>query len=73
MSNRRFPTMPESIVRLPQPPVQPLAPEAFVLCPLKGNPDQWTAQQWLYQRAFEEAQAVVRPSILERNLLTVWN
>ena len=27
----------------------------------------------LYQRAWEEAQAVARPSILERDLLGVWN
>jgi hypothetical protein len=34
---------------------------------------QWTMQQWIYQRAFEQAQAVVRPSIVERDLLGVWN
>jgi hypothetical protein len=32
---------------------------------------QW--QQDLYQWALREAQAVVRPSILERDLLGVWN
>jgi hypothetical protein len=33
-------------------------------------------QAWqlaVYQRAFAEAQAVVRPSILERDLLGSWN
>jgi hypothetical protein len=30
-------------------------------------------QQQIYQLAFQEAQAVARPSILERDLLGVWN
>jgi hypothetical protein len=30
-------------------------------------------QQALYQRALAEAQAVVRPSLPERDLLAVWN
>jgi hypothetical protein len=30
-------------------------------------------QQGLYQWALAQAQAVVRPSILERDLLAVWN
>jgi hypothetical protein len=30
-------------------------------------------QQWVYRCAFEQAQAVTRPSILERDLLGVWN
>jgi hypothetical protein len=37
------------------------------------TPEQWMLQQWLYQQALAEAQAVVRPSILERDLLGVWN
>jgi hypothetical protein len=32
---------------------------------------QW--QQRVYQLAFEQAQAVVRPSLPERDLLGVWN
>jgi hypothetical protein len=35
--------------------------------------DQLLWQQWVYRCAFEQAQAVVRPSILERDLLGVWN
>jgi hypothetical protein len=64
---------PESI-RLPQPPAPPINPCAFMLVavPVEST-QQWTAQQWMYQRAFEAAQAVVRPSILERDLLGVWN
>ncbi len=30
-------------------------------------------QQRLYQIAYQEAQAVVRPSLLERDLMGVWN
>lgn len=35
--------------------------------------EQWLTMQVVYQLAFEEAQAVVRPSLLERDLLGVWN
>jgi hypothetical protein len=55
----------------------PLCPGSFVLCALGAFPgmawQQWMCQQWLYMRAFEEAQAVVRPSLPERDLLAVWN
>jgi hypothetical protein len=33
---------------------------------------QWQQQQ-VYRLAFEQAQAVVRPSLPERDLLGVWN
>ncbi len=55
------------------PPPQP----AFLMIPLAClpplAPPQWLYQQALYQWAFDEAQKVVRPSILERDLLGVWN
>jgi hypothetical protein len=48
------------------------SPAAFVFCPVMGLPFQpW--QQELYARALTQAQAVVRPSLLERDLLGVWN
>jgi hypothetical protein len=58
--------------QLPQAPSIPQA--AFCACPpcLMRGP-AWAWQQQVYQRAFAEAQAVVRPSILERDLLGVWN
>jgi hypothetical protein len=66
-------TMEPPPIRLPQPPA-PLNPWAFMLCPcVAASQQQWTFQQMLYQRAYEAAQAVVRPSILERDLLGVWN
>jgi hypothetical protein len=51
---------------------QPLNSTAFCVCPT--NPfGTWPWQQLVYQIAFREAQAVVRPSLLERDLLGVWN
>jgi hypothetical protein len=63
-------------------PARPVAnpspsPAAFLLCPLMGLPacspahNQW--QQSLYEYALAQAQAVVRPSLPERDLLAVWN
>lgn len=64
-------------VRLPQPPPPQVAADAFIMCPFgcaaTANPVQWLCQQALYRWAFEQAQAVARPSILERDLLGVWN
>jgi hypothetical protein len=63
-------------------PAQPVAdpspaPTAFLLCPLPGlpfaSPAQCQWQQDLYAWALAQAQAVVRPSLLERDLLGVWN
>jgi hypothetical protein len=67
-------TMESEPIPLPQPPGPAISPCAFILFAIPVTSlDQWTVQQWLYQRAFEAAQAVVRPSILERDLLGVWN
>ncbi|HTU93120.1 MAG TPA: hypothetical protein VMF69_23770 [Gemmataceae bacterium] len=63
-------------------PAKPLAnpapsPQAFLLCPLMGlpfaSPAQFQWQQELYAWAMAQAQAVVRPSLPERDLLGVWN
>jgi len=63
--------------RLPAPPPPTPEPGAFVLTPfacLPGStPEVAAQQQALYRWAFEQAQAVVQPSILERDLLGVWN
>ena len=61
----------------PQPQARPISTAAFCACPMAlvmGVPAvalQW--QQRIYQLAFEQAQAVVRPSLPERDLLGVWN
>ena len=55
------------------PPPQPSACAfMWIVVPMECC-QQWAMQQWIYQRAFEQAQAVVRPSIVERDLLGVWN
>jgi hypothetical protein len=52
-------------------------PGAFVLWPSAClppvSPEQGLWQQALYHWAFTEAQAVVQPSLPERDLLAVWN
>jgi hypothetical protein len=69
MSRQRF--------RLPAPPAELPAEGAFVIIPVAnlpaGRPDQVAWQRALYEWAFAEAQAVVQPSLLERDLLGVWN
>jgi hypothetical protein len=76
MRTTRFSAEPEPI-RLPRPPAPAPSLAAFVLCPAAqfpgACPEQWLWQQYLYQRAFEIAQAVAQPSLLERDLLGVWN
>jgi hypothetical protein len=62
---------------LPRPNAQPLLPAGFSLCPVAaiGRLDavQWLMVQELYRQALEQAQAVARPSLPERDLLAVWN
>lgn len=63
--------------RLPQPPTPTPVPGSFVLCPVVLCQGFLAAQlpwQWqVYHLAFEQAQAVARPSLPERDLLGVWN
>jgi hypothetical protein len=49
------------------------SPAAFALCPVMGLPNHCQWQQGLYEYALAQARAVVRPSLLERDLLAVWN
>ncbi len=59
---------------IPHPPAVPA--NAFVAVPLAAwpaHPLLWQAQQAIYQMAREEALAVVRPSIVERDLAGRWN
>ena len=76
MSRQRLPSDAES-VRLPKPPPPAIPADAFVMYPCGASPAadpvQWLCQQALYRWAFEQAQAVAQPSILERDLLGVWN
>ena len=46
----------------------------FILYPVQyGSPVELFWQQELYRWALAQAQAVVRPSLPERDLLAVWN
>lgn len=51
----------------------PPAPDAFLMLPTELLSALTPEQKALYAWALAEAQAVVRPSILERDLLGVWN
>jgi hypothetical protein len=61
----------------PSRPQQPqITPQAFMMCPRALLPGSGSAQQFwqhIYWLAFAEAQAVVRPSLIERDLLASWN
>lgn len=78
MQRHRFldQTLPQQ-VRLPHPRPAAINPSAFCAYPVGpvsgggGGASHW--QQWIYQVAFEQAQAVVRPSLPERDLLGNWN
>jgi hypothetical protein len=65
------------VYRLPRPAAPAIAPGSFMTCPcmlLQGQTmQQCQWQQYLYQVAFEQAQAQAQPSLLERDLLAVWN
>lgn len=62
---------------LPRPAAPVSSPAAFACLPLVCLPLASPAQaMWLealYRHAFEQAQAVARPSLMERDLLGVWN
>lgn len=76
MNRNRFLSDAE-VYRLPRPAAPAMAPHAFTPCPgilLNGLSAEFlSCQQWIYQMAFQQAQAVVQPSLLERDLLAVWN
>lgn len=63
--------------RLPPPPAPTFQPQSFALCTAATIPGctvaQWADMRQLYDLAFEQAQAQVRPSILERDAFTCWN
>jgi hypothetical protein len=66
--NRLFSEMPERRLSDPTP-----SPAAFLLFPLVFSPLAAQHQFALYEWALNQAKAVVRPSVLERDLLAVWN
>ncbi len=64
-------------VRVPHAEAPEVSPGSFVLLPVAWLPaagaEQRRAQQWVYQWAWAQAQATLRPSLPERDLLAVWN
>jgi hypothetical protein len=76
MQHHRFSSQAEHHY-LPQPPAPAFTPGSFVACPLallQGlSAAQLAGQAAVYQLAFEQAQAILRPSLPERDLLAVWN
>ncbi|MBL8797578.1 MAG: hypothetical protein JNM56_27005 [Planctomycetia bacterium] len=57
------------LLRLPRPAPAAITPRGFICSICQPSP----VQQALYQLAFEQAQAVARPSLPERDLAAVWN
>ncbi len=74
-----FRDLPQDVVsyRLPQPPPQEITPAGFCACPvvlmqgLTGG--EMIARMAAYQLAYEQAQIEAAPSLIERDLLGVWN
>jgi hypothetical protein len=61
-------------VILPRAPVPAFNMASFMLCGVHcACPAQSAWQLELYRWAFAQAEAVAQPSILERDLLAVWN
>lgn len=67
----------EATILVPQPPEPQITPQGFMLLVVNGwpcqCPSQWALQQWIYEQAYQKAQATVRPSLVERDLLGHWN
>ncbi len=64
------------LLNAPRPTLPGACAGGFMACPLAlvhALPQQWAWQQQVYQAAFRQAQAVVRPSVLERVMNAVWN
>jgi len=76
MHRNRITAEAESI-RLPRAPQAPVQPQSFFWYPVSWLPGNGAARgsalEELYRLAFEQAQAVARPSLPERDLLAVWN
>jgi hypothetical protein len=67
----------EPMVRIPQLPAPLMSSCAFAACSPAAIPgltaEQMQQMQLLYQYALQQAQESARPSLLDRDLLGVWN
>jgi len=74
-----FRDLPQDVVgyRLPQPPPPGITSAGFCACPAllmqELTAGQMMARMAVYQLAFEQAQIEATPSLLDRDLLGVWN
>ena len=63
--------------RLPQPPEPRIEIGSFQVCPTSVlctcTPEQMNGAIQLYHWAFEQAKAVARPAVIERELFALWN
>jgi len=63
--------------RLPEPPAPTIHPGSFLVCSVAVIPGcttgLWTGMQQVYVYAFEQALALARPSLLDRNPFAFWN
>jgi hypothetical protein len=58
---------------LPHPPAATPTPAGFMACPGMCCQSMSDFQRYVYEMAFAQAQAVVRPSLPERDRAGVWN
>ena len=62
---------------LPRPSAPAVTTGTFIVCPpalVQGLPFAQQCWAWaVYQLAFEQARAATQPSLVERDLLGVWN
>jgi hypothetical protein len=74
---RRLPVAAEmGLKHLPRAPLPEVSPGSFAFVAATfpaATIEEWLFRQWVYTRAFEQAVAVVTPSLLDRDLLGVWN
>jgi hypothetical protein len=74
-----FRDLPQDVVRyrLPKPPPLGITTTGFCACPAslaQGlTPGEMHARMAIYQLAYQQAQIESTPSLLERDLLGVWN
>lgn len=74
MEHNRLPRGEQEPIKLPRPAPRPLDLAQFLLCGVPcPSPALGWMQQELYRWAFAQAQAVIQPSIVERDLVGVWN
>jgi hypothetical protein len=63
--------------RLPEPPAPTIRPQGFALCSIAVvagcSAAHWASVQQVYGLAFEQAQASLRPCILDRDTFAFWN